>query len=494
MLGNENKTKYIVVTDDDLDGAICGLLVKLAFPTSAVEVYYAGNKSDKTVNALLDNKDVEHCKKLFIADVSITKETASRINNIQYGNEKLSEKVIFRDHHLSTIFLNSDEYKWAYVDSEESEDDIYNECGASLLFKDLKDQIKMNHSRPVYESIKKVVKDTKEYDTWAWFNKTKNHHSLFLNVLLQLKGITKFVEEFMSCANRGSVLTEVYRNNAGQVNGVIGIIDKKTNRYISNASNPQYQINFNGYNACLLYCDEFLSEIGNYICRDCKDIDIAILWNYKKICFRTNLPGINLPKIVSKYGGNGRGMSASITLNQEELQKGISGLLHELIFCNKNIKTEEEKPLIIKEEPVTNTKKGSVNVNEEPVSITPASIDVEPVNNLEEDNDISNVIDTVLSKGTDISGVTTIGLSPELDWEYEKAESERRQNEEESLRYEKFLEQKFEEDASEIGPQKLEANQVEEVEEPVIPQQRHDNRPNMNGQKKKKKNFKPVKN
>ena len=94
MLGNENKTKYIVVTDDDLDGAVCGLLVQLAFPTSAVEVYYSGNKSDKTVNALLDNKDVEHCKKLFIADVSITKETASRINNIQYGNKKLSEKVV----------------------------------------------------------------------------------------------------------------------------------------------------------------------------------------------------------------------------------------------------------------------------------------------------------------------------------------------------------------------------------------------------------------
>ena len=157
--------------------------------------------------------------------------------------------------------------------------------------------------------IKKVVKDTKEYDTWAWFNKTKNHHSLFLNVLLQLKGIAKFVEEFISCANRGSVLTDVYRNNAGQVNGVIGMINKKTNRYISNASNSHYQINFNGYKACLLYCDEFLSEIGNYICRDCKDVDIAILWNYNKIGFRTNLPGINLPKIVSKYGGNGRGRS-----------------------------------------------------------------------------------------------------------------------------------------------------------------------------------------
>ena len=401
-----------IVTDNDLDGAMCALLVELAYPKTTIFKYFAAKESDKMVNSLIDNNYINANKHFFIADVNISTQTADKINRFTINNGKhLKDITVYKDHHEESLSLCRDEFKdWAEVDIEANDSKLYKECGASLLFKHLNTDIQSIYSYSQYESIKKMVDSVAEYDTWRWFNNEKtNLVPLYYNILLNILGINSFIDTFKHFIfNKGKTAGYVFDIYLPKIQGGYALIQLKIERYLKLAKKQENRCVIGNYNICVLDCDSYVSEIANYICKY-TDIDICVLYHDGKVSLRTNNPKIDIVTPVIKLGGGGRGMSSSfMDTNTLSLQfSSIKSVLKGLFGDSSN---DENRKINVK---VHDIKKENIKFENTVTS-----------------NDIGSVIDDLDIQGSDISGVTTKDIIPEVDWEDEIKKGERTKEEE----------------------------------------------------------------
>ena len=474
-----------IITDNDLDGAMCALLVELAHPNNTVLKYFSGKKSDELVNIVINNGTVNLMEHFYIADVNIDIMTADRINRYILPNGKhLKDITTFKDHHEESLPLCRLDFKeWAEVDIETNETKIYNECGASLLFKYLDNTIQSIYSNRQYTSIKRMVEAVTYYDTWKWFqNESTDILPLYYNILLNILGLEKFVEIFKyNIFKCDRTADEVFGDYHQKVQGAHEIIKLKIDKYIELAKREPNQYYINEYKVCALYCDSYISEIGNYICKY-TDIDICALFNYEKIALRTNNPKIDLITPATKLGGGGRGMSANFPI--KDLSQFIE--LKQFIISSFNNDTSNEK-LHFK---VIN---GVHNGLEQGETFTEPKIFetiIQPDESRNAKDDLSSAIDDLDIQGTDTSDVTTKNLVPEVNWEEEsrKAEEIKAQEYAEQLANNPLLD----EDLKDIEPVEIEESEPEFiVPKPKVNVPNKNRNNNGNNKKRKKPNIKP---
>ena len=138
--------KVVMITDNDLDGAMCAALARIANVKDSdifIKFVDSDKDADKFTNIVIDNGYVLDAKAFYITDVSINIETAEKIRCTHMDdNRLLSSITILRDHHQQSAHLNNKLYStWANVSLENSDTDIYETCASTLFFEALKEKL-----------------------------------------------------------------------------------------------------------------------------------------------------------------------------------------------------------------------------------------------------------------------------------------------------------------------------------------------------------------
>lgn len=168
--------KILLITDNDLDGVGCDLLIDLVYGDNyEIEVVVSSDiESNKLITNIIHNETYKNYAKIFVCDLIIKENTSRQIDNIL---EKYNEFYLI-DHHTSSTYLENKKYASIIVES----DDIRH-CATSILFNIFKEKfIEMN----VYGFISKFVECVRLYDTWSMTPYTKGDIENLSNIAFEL--------------------------------------------------------------------------------------------------------------------------------------------------------------------------------------------------------------------------------------------------------------------------------------------------------------------
>lgn len=405
--------KVVMITDNDLDGAMCAALARIA-NVKADDIFIkfvdSDKDADKFTNIVIDNGYVLDAKAFYITDVSITIETAEKIRcTYMDDNRLLSSITILRDHHHQSAHLNNKLYStWANVSLENSDTDIYETCASTLFFDALKEKLSSLLSHDQYNELHDLVYKVRDYDTWKWFQ-TQDMEPVRLNLLCRyILTPETFSKTIATAVINGEVKHVLSYYNPG-INAMQNFMFNEIDKHEKKAMEDLTE--FEGYTAAAVYAEIFKSEIGNYICKRNADIDIAMIGDDKKISLRTNKIGLKLPTLAKKYGGGGRGMSASIPIDKDFK-------LYKYSFDVEPTKKEVKVPHIMETERFVNDKSKEKTENKE----ERWSISEEELNGVEEEvfddlSEMDEAINNVDLKET--SNEEPVTEYPEIDYELE---------------------------------------------------------------------------
>lgn len=156
----------ILVTHVDLDGAGCSIVGKIFFPNITV-YHHDYDTVDEKVLTLLQ----ETTEKILIADVSISAETATIVN------EKYPNRIEIFDHHRTAQeYLQC--YSWTTYD--------LTQCGTRILFQELK---KRMPNIKIPAQLDMLTRRINDYDLWIHeFSDTKSY-----NDMMYMLGMDSFI-------------------------------------------------------------------------------------------------------------------------------------------------------------------------------------------------------------------------------------------------------------------------------------------------------------
>ena len=405
--------KIVMITDNDLDGAMCAALARIA-NVKADDIFIkfvdSDKDADKFTNIVIDNGYVLDAKAFYITDVSINIETAEKIRCTHMDdNRLLSSITILRDHHHQSAHLNNKLYStWANVSLENNDTDIYETCASTLFFDALKEKLSSLLSHDQYNELRDLVYKVRDYDTWKWFQ-PQDIEPVRLNLLCRYILTPETFSKTIATAVINGELKLVLSYYNPAINGMQNFMFKEIERHEKKAM--ENLTKFEGYTVASVFAEIFKSEIGNYICKHNADVDIAMIGDDKKISLRTNKIGLKLPELAKKYGGGGRGMSASIPIDKDFK-------LYKYSFDVEPPKKEVKVPRIMETERFVNDKPKEKTENKE----ERWSISEEELNGVEEEvfddlSEMDEAINNVNLKET--SNEEPVTEYPEIDYELE---------------------------------------------------------------------------
>ena len=300
----------ILKTHWDLDGVACAILAGIIYEKSEINMNFTSpNKLDEDINKLLDDETFDD--EILITDLSISKETAERLNKYNRKSKKIN-KVLLIDHHRNLEWLN--EYDWAYV---KTESDNRMTCATELLYKMHKKELDEYSS-----AIENFVEAVRRWDTWEWKTKyNKYYYSRALNKLLEVYGIADFINliqnNIMYC---NAILTdEDYRILEGHF--------KVFSNYVNIKDKQIMTTKINSYNVGLLFAENNISELGNELLDRHPELDYMALITPTSVCLRTNKDDIDLSLIAKEKGGGGHKKAAGYPIKKEYIEKYLSNIL-----------------------------------------------------------------------------------------------------------------------------------------------------------------------
>ncbi|MET3505479.1 DHH family phosphoesterase [Halalkalibacter oceani] len=307
--------KVKLFTHTDLDGVSCGIVASYQF--NDLDITYCNyDDIDNKVSEFIAEKAYLLYDLILITDISVNEHVAKEIN--QY----IADKTVLLDHHATAEWLN--EYKWATVDDMEtqiiSEDSYTNvkSSGTSMLF----DYLCEKYDCYDFE-LSNYVEKVRRYDSWEWSTKYNDIHAKQLNDLFFILGRDLFFNRF---SNNISV---DFTKNEEQV---LKMEQNKINKYIEMASENVMQTNVLGYNAGVVFAEQYTSQLGNELAKKNPQYDFIVIINpqQRKISYRGINEDIDLGKeVTAKFGGGGHSRAAGSEFDEELLNGFIDGLFKE---------------------------------------------------------------------------------------------------------------------------------------------------------------------
>lgn len=179
-------------THQDLDGIGCAVIANYAYGAENVDIVYCNYEDvNEKVTSFLFGNDYFKYDKIFITDISVTREVAEQIQ-MSLKQEEIID-VTLLDHHKSALFLN--EFDWCNV---KIENDTGLCCGTSLFFDylvtiDVIDffSITGNHLYYFTEIVRK-------YDTWEWKKIYNDEIPKMYESLFRIMGKEEFIPTMIS--------------------------------------------------------------------------------------------------------------------------------------------------------------------------------------------------------------------------------------------------------------------------------------------------------
>lgn len=289
---NDNKV-LVISHEDDIDGLGGVILGYLAFKD--IDYMLIHVKEQTEIVDFVKNSNYE---KVFITDLGLEDKIADEIN-------ELGMNILHFDHHETNVYVS----KYAYSTVEIQRNGI-STCGTELFYLYLKE----NNLLKDNALIKRFVEDTRAYDTWDWV-KNNNVEANDLNKLFSIVGIDTYI----------SKMVDKLRNNNKDIfdetdKYLIELNTQEENELIELSDKSLIIREKDGLKFGIVFCNKFLSIIGNTLCNRHPELDYMLLIDplEKKVSLRS--VRIDVSKVAESYGGGGHKYAAGFSLNEEKFK------------------------------------------------------------------------------------------------------------------------------------------------------------------------------
>ena len=276
---------FDLFTHDDLDGVGCAVLATLWAKklNEPIEVHYCTlGTINRNVNAFLD----EHKKtdRILITDISVDPRTAQRLNSLKKAQK---DRLQLLDHHPAHPDMPS--YPWMTVNTAE---DV---CGTSLLYDVCPEHL---------------------YDTWR-FDQDILSYSEKLNFLHEILGHEAFVEMALDDLEKG----QPFRISYYWEQAIHHRMEER-DLLCRRKERAMHVIEFEGCQTAVVYADQDISSLADYVLREHPEIEIAaVIYMPSGVSLRTKREDIDLTKIAWKYGGGGHPKAAAFRFDSAIVPK-----------------------------------------------------------------------------------------------------------------------------------------------------------------------------
>lgn len=307
--------KVKLFTHLDLDGYSCSILAQYVFGSENVDVTYCDYKNiDSIVQTFLEEEKASSYDLVLITDISVTNKTASHIEKA-LKNKKIKDLQLL-DHHETAIWLN--DYSWGLVVVKSAKG---KESGVSLL----DDYLSVTHKDygSNIEPPRWFIEKVRRYDTWEWKEIYDDIEAKRLNDLLKIHGAKEFVNRTLQSLNKhGDFFFD------DQEIELLTYHQKQIDKYIERKLSQVKTIEYNGYKIGVLFAEQFVSELGNAICEERKDLDMVamILLDHGVISYRTVKDDVHVGEFAKQHGGGGHAKAAGNPLPDLYFEKMLEGL------------------------------------------------------------------------------------------------------------------------------------------------------------------------
>lgn len=276
---------HLHISHNDLDGVGCGILIK-KYLKNVNTLYLNYNEVDQALEEESGGYD-----SVIITDVSPSKRA--------YESVLGETEITFIDHHPTSAWLKGNH--GVVHDTSKS--------ATKLTYEWLELQ---GYDVSPYADFVDCVND---FDMWHM----KRADSLQMNILFMKLGIDRFEARFLAVPS-----TEFGESEAL----IIEIEEDRRDRYIRNSAKSGFQFtDTKGRSAYAVFCEEYNSEVGNYITNEL-GVDYVVIVNAqkKKVSMRS-IPEVDVSEIAVRNGGGGHKNAAGFSV---DFGFGMKSLLREM--------------------------------------------------------------------------------------------------------------------------------------------------------------------
>lgn len=351
--------KIINITHNDLDGVGAPIVLSSLYSKVKLITHYCSyHDVEDTVGNVLNN--LKGVSKVYITDISFRKESnlAEKIEKInkKYYDKNGEYLIELYDHHATSAYLN--EYGWAK--SKELDENGKETCGTAWIYKELKNGFSFN------KTLDEFVNLVNMYDTWRWVNDYPVDKPLYeardLNMLYGIMGKREFFEHFTKRIKLGKELFSNSDRNLlkYKLNEIAGDVLKKDKELITtdfvyetkseNLSFIERYLKNNGaklgdmsyllnkdykktFKVGICFCSRNISDVGNELCKNNKELDFIILINLPKTVSFRSVKQLEVPLgIIAQYAtgsGGGHPQSAGGVLSDKVISMLIEDIFGE---------------------------------------------------------------------------------------------------------------------------------------------------------------------
>lgn len=297
-----------ILTHNDLDGAGCAIITKLAFPTEHVIVTLCDyNSIDKQVKSFLDKDEI-----LYITDISPSEEVCTKLNE---RNKKFNGKTYLLDHHKTKSWIKR--YKWAVFDSYK--------CGTELTFNFIKNDIKDINT----PENKELVNAIRAWDLWDMKSKYRRRGE-DLSILIGFIGIDTLIREFVFDQ----------KADINKFKDILYYLKENKDRHISSTLNEQFdraQLYMDGLGNKfkILFAEDYISEIGHEaLQKDGGELNYIVIVSpsRNKCSIRArSQDSTDVEKIARVFRGGGHKSAAGFPFDiTKKVESKLSNLLNKI--------------------------------------------------------------------------------------------------------------------------------------------------------------------
>lgn len=313
------KKETKLFTHTDLDGVGCFLVLieqEIMYPADMMQnnvEFLNYNELEERISRYIDEQEYINYNKTYITDLSLSEELGNKINKLV---EEGKHDFVWVDHHKTSLYAK--DYNWTNIMTN-----VYNHIteeegrpisATMILFNSFIDEVTPHL---MFDCID-------DWDTWQWVDSIIGDKAKKINDLLYILGREEFVRQYASYYDCDAY--ELLRSPEMKL--LLKVEAEKKKNYFKSKSASGVKTDLIGRKVFVALADQYISELGSYICEYNKDIDICILINIdgKNVSYRTGKKDIDCCEFAKNFGGGGHPAASGSQFTgqiQEEVYKNI---------------------------------------------------------------------------------------------------------------------------------------------------------------------------
>ena len=305
--------KVKLFSHSDFDGISCGILGKQTFTNINIEYCDYDNINDK-IKQYIESEEYKNYDTTFITDISVNKEVAELINNIQ----SLISEFILLDHHKTAEFLK--QYDWCKVVENVNGEKT---CGTSLFYYYLMETGFLQNSRAWKwdgcSNLYSFVESVRKYDTYLWKTLYNEIEPKMWNDLLYIMGRDNFIEKIMDIVG--------FQHEFDFTEFDLKLLEYKQREiysYIESKDKSIIVAEIQGYKTGVVFAERYVSELGNKLSELHPELDfIAMINPSHSVSYRTVKKDVDLSVVAKVYSGGGHTQASGSPIDENMRNKII---------------------------------------------------------------------------------------------------------------------------------------------------------------------------